>query len=261
MQRVAVQNVHAQAVIAGKGLVLLAQELMQLEREGIGREAANLTHHNEHGILHGRICDGAKVPQPPGKQNVEILRHKIDLAYDHGLTVVGPQGCQQQHKLQGEADLGVVEYMLQTRLWLFSCLDDAQILPAVKVEVAVDEAIEVVRLLEAHGVGGIAQPAVKLGANAIEVFGLRVLFALADFGGVLAAQPRFEAIGFHFLARFVELANAVAPAGVGGGAFGFVDIGKQVALEHVGGAERQPTVVHGLEDGVGVVVGVGGYFN
>ena len=36
------------------------------------------------------------------------------------------------------------------------------------------------------------------------------------------------------------------------------DVGEQVALEHVRGREREPAVVHGLEDRVGVVVRVGG---
>ena len=36
------------------------------------------------------------------------------------------------------------------------------------------------------------------------------------------------------------------------------DIREQVALQHVRGRQRQPAVVHGLEDRVGVVVGVGG---
>ena len=63
-----------------------------------------------------------------------------------------------------------------------------QVLAAVEVEVAVDKAVEIVAPIEAHGVGGIAQPAVKLSADAVEVLGLRALLALADLGGVLLRE-------------------------------------------------------------------------
>ena len=133
--------------------------------------------------------------------------------------------------------LSVVEHVLQTGQRLLRSFDQPQVLAAVEVEVAVDEAIEVVGLRQANGVGRIPQPAVKLGADTVEVFRLRPLLALTNLGGVLAAEPRFEAIGFHFFARIVEFADAVAPAGVGGSALGFVDVGEQVALEHVRRAE------------------------
>ena len=99
----------------------------------------------------------------------------------------------------------------------------------------------------------------KLGADAVEVLGLRALLALADLGGVLASQPGLEAVGLDLLACLVELADAITPACVGACALGgVVDVGEQVALEHVGRAQRQPAVVHRLEDRVGVVVGVRG---
>ena len=106
---------------------------------------------------------------------------------------------------------------------------------------------------------GVAHPAVELGADAVEVLGLRALLALADLVGVLAAQPRLDAVGVLVLADLVQLADALAPARAGGGPLAVVvDVGEQVALEHVRRAEREPAVVHGLEDRVGVVVGVGG---
>ena len=74
---------------------------------------------------------------------------------------------------------------------------------AVEVEIAVDEAVKVVALLQADGVGCIAQPAVELGADPVEVLRLRTFLAFADFGGVLAAEPGFEAVGLDFLASVI----------------------------------------------------------
>ena len=47
------------------------------------------------------------------------------------------------------------------------------------------------------------------------------------------------------------------PGGVDGALVVLVgDVGQHVALEHLRQAQREPAVVHGLEDGVGVLVGV-----
>lgn len=225
---------------------------------GSGAKAADVPHHHEHGVLHGRVGDGPEVPEPPGEQNVEIAGHEADLAEDHLFAVIGPQRCQQEHRLEGKALLCVVEQVFEAGYGPLRRLDQAQIVAAIEVEVAVDEAEEVAAVREPYGRGGVAQPAVELGANAIEVLGLRALLALADLDGVLAAEPGFETVGLHLLARVVELADPVAPAGIGCGALGLVDVGQQVAFEHVRGTEREPAIIHRLEDRVGVVVGVGG---
>ena len=162
---------------------------MQFVCEGIGCKAANVAHHHEHGVLHGRIRDGAEVPQSPGEQDVEILRDESDLADDHRLAVIGPQGREQEHVLQGETVLGVVSHMLQARDRLLRSFDEAQILAAIEGEVAVDEAIEVVALLKACSGGGISKPTMELGSDAIEILRLRAFLAFANFGGVLAAEP------------------------------------------------------------------------
>ena len=180
---------------------------MQLVREGVGREPADVPHDDEHRILHGRVGDGAEVPQPPGNQDVEILATRPILRMTTGSLSSGRSGASKQHVLQGEAVLGVVEHVLQAGHRLLRGFDEPQVLAAVEVEVAVDEAVEVVALLEADRFGGVAHPAVKLGADAVEVLGLGALLALADLGGVLAAQPGLEAVGVHFLARIVEFAD------------------------------------------------------
>lgn len=56
----------------------------------------------------------------------------------------------------------------------------------VESEVAVDEAIEIFALPETNGVGSISQPAMELRADSVEVLRFCALFALANFGGVLA---------------------------------------------------------------------------
>ena len=46
----------------------------------------------------------------------------------------------------------------------------------------------------------------------------------------------------------------LTPAGIGSCALRFIDIGKQVALQHVRGTERKPAVVHRLKDHVGIFI-------
>jgi hypothetical protein len=50
--------------------------------------------------------------------------------------------------------------------YIQSLADEPKILAAIEVKVAIDEVEEVVAALEAHGVGSIAQPTVKLCAYA-----------------------------------------------------------------------------------------------
>ena len=77
----------------------------------------------------------------------------------------------------------------------------------------------------------------ELGSDAIEVLRLRAFLALANLGGVLAAEPCLKEVGLHVLARVVEFADAIAPAAVDGCALRFVDIGEQIAFQHVRGTE------------------------
>lgn len=133
--------------------------------------------------------------------------------------------------------LGVVEHVLETGDQFLRGLDEPQILATVEVEIPVDEAVKIVALFQTDGIGRIAEPAVKFGTDPVKVFRFGSLFALANLGRVLAAQPGLEAVRLDFLARVVEFADAVAPAGVGGGARVFGDVGEQVALKHVRWAE------------------------
>ena len=104
----------------------------------------------------------------------------------------------------------------------------------------------------------IADPAVELGADQVEVLRRCAALALADALGVLAAQPRLDAVGVLVLAELAEGLDALLPDTARARApVGVADIREQVTLEHVGGRERQPAVVHGLEDRVGVAIGVG----
>jgi hypothetical protein len=138
---------HAQAVVALEGFAFLAQELVQLVREGVGRETANVAHDDKHGVLHCRVGDCAEIPQPPSEQDVEILRHKTDLSDDHWVAVVGQQRGEKEHVLQSEAVLGVVEHMLQADHGFLCGLDEPKVLPAIEIKVTVNETVEVVALL------------------------------------------------------------------------------------------------------------------
>ena len=125
--------------------------------------------------------------------------------------------------------LGVVSHVLQVRYRSLRSFDEAQVLAAVEGKVALDEAIEVIALLETYSSGGIPKPAMELGSDAVEILGLRAFLTLADLGGVLAAEPCLEAVGLHLLACIVEFADTIAPARVGGCALRFVYVGEQVA--------------------------------
>ena len=73
----------------------------------------------------------------------------------------------------------------------------------------------------------------ELGADAVEVFRPSILLTFADFGGVLAAQPSLETVGFHLFAGVIQLTNALTPPGVTLSALDLVIyIGKQVAFQH-----------------------------
>lgn len=80
-------------------------------------------------------------PQPPRQQDVDVARNQRHFANNRLGIVVRPQRCQQQHVLQREAVLGIVEDMLQAGDRSSARLHDAQILPAVEVEVPIDKTV------------------------------------------------------------------------------------------------------------------------
>ena len=99
-------------------------------------------------------------------------------------------------------------------------------------------------------------------ADQVKVFGLGTFLPFADVPCVFGTQPCLEEISLGFLGITV-----VVPLGkghqpmldflVGLGPLGRIgDAGQQVALEHVSVAQRKATVIHGLEDGVRIGIGV-----
>lgn len=101
--------------------------------------------------------------------------------------------------------------MLKAHGWVFRCLDEAQVLPTVKIEVPVDETEKVIALFETYRGSSIAEPAVELGTNAVKVFGLCALLTLTNLGSVLAAKPCLKTIRLDLLASIVQLTDAVSP--------------------------------------------------
>ena len=200
----------------------------------------------------------SEVPEPPGQQDVDVLGDEADLPINHIIWVIGLKGREQRQVLEREAVLRVVQHVLQSREHLLGRFYQPQVLAAVELQVAIDEPVEVVARLEADLGAGLTQPAVKLGADPVEVFGSCALAAFTDLRGVLAAQPGLEEVGLDLLARLVEVVDPVAPAVVGRRPLGLVvDVRQQVALEHVRWAQGQAAIVHRLEDRVGIVVRVG----
>jgi len=156
---------------------------------------------------------------------------------DDGVAVVRPQRREQQHVLQREALMRVVQHVLEPGNALLSGLEKSQILTAVEVEVAVDETIEIVAIPKAHFSRRFSQPSMVFGADAIEILGPGSFFALSNPGGILAAKPRFDAVRIDFFARVVELADALAPARICLRPPGLLDVGQQKSLQHVRRAE------------------------
>jgi hypothetical protein len=89
-------------------------------------------------------------------------------------------------------------------------------LGGVELEVALDKAGEFRRFRQAETFLMVADPAVKLGADEVEVFGLRVAFAFANLLGVLAAEPSLDGIGIFFLTPILALSDAFFPDFAGG---------------------------------------------
>ena len=132
-----------------------------------------------------------------------------------------------------------------------ACAPQALVPMAVEGEIAVDDTSELRADGEAERCLVITHPAVELGADEIEVARRGTAFAFADALGVLAAQPRLDGVRILVLADLGECPHAVLPHPARACAeLGVGNVGEEVAFEHVRGCEREPAVVHGLEDGV-----------
>ena len=257
--------VHGEAGIGAVVVAVLDEVLrlfhqfgVELGGEFVDPQPPDFPHHQKHRVLHGRVGDEAEVPETPRQQDVEEPRHQPDLAGDDRFRIARAKRGQKKHVLEGETVEAVVEDGLQPRDELLRRFDAAQVGAAVEVEVSLHELVEGLVGRESDGAACIPHPTVELGADTLEVFRLGVALPFADLLSVLAPQPRLEAIGLDFLACVIELPDPVAPEVIDRDATTLVHVGQQVALEHVGGAEREAPVVHGLEDRVGVVVRVCG---
>ena len=258
----AVHAVQAKPVVAGESLRFAGQSFAERRCHFAGGQSANFLHDHEHGILHGGIVDGTPVPHTPGDQDVEVSRDHAQFAQDFRFRIAGPERSKKHGVLQGEIVLCVVEDGFQALGQFPAGPAQTHVLAGVKVVVRLDQASEVGRLFQSQHLLLVAHPAVKLGADKIEVLRLGTLLSFPDFLSVLAAQPCLDGVGVLFLAPLLQVGNALAPDFAGLVArFGVGDVGEEVAFEHVGGRQGQPAVVHGLEDGVGVFVGIGGDFH
>jgi len=133
---------------------------------------------------------------------------------------------------------------------------DPQVLLAVEIEVALQEAEEVLGVVQPDIRARLAQPSVELRPDAIEVLWDRAALAFADARGVLAPEPGLEEVGVGVFAPLIELKEAPTPQVVRRHSAGRLHACEQIALQHVGRAQREATVIHRLKDLVGVVVRV-----
>ncbi len=121
-----------QALVAAEGLLLSVEVFMQFARQRLGAESADVTHYEEHGVLHCGVGDAPKVPEPPRKQDIDEAAHEALLSPRHGVAIIRLEWGQEQHILEREAVLGVVEDMLQPRHQGLRGVDQPEILPAIK---------------------------------------------------------------------------------------------------------------------------------
>jgi beta-glucosidase-like glycosyl hydrolase len=86
---------EGQPIVRGDGLPLLKEEVVELVRQGHRIEPADVTHDQEHGVLHRRVGNATEIPQPLGQQNVHETSHEAHFHLYHLLTVFGGQRGQQ----------------------------------------------------------------------------------------------------------------------------------------------------------------------
>ena len=199
-----------------------------------------------------------EIPQAAIQPAVEVIRSQLELGPDGGCVIGRQQRGQQHLKLLSEAVVGIEADRLQTRLQGLGGIQQLQIDAGKKAQVLANPAVEIVTRIQPDQIVLGSDPAVILGADQIEVFRLRAFLPLADVLCVLRTQPGFEEVSFALLgvALAVTLGEGQQPLFdflVGLGPLGGVgDARQQVAFEHVGVRERQPTVIHGFEDRVGI---------
>jgi hypothetical protein len=143
------------------------------------------------------------------------------------------------------------------------CCAPQSLVPArVISKVALDETRKIGAAVKTEGLLVLADPPVKLCADKVEILRRGATLALADALGILAAQPGLYPIGILVLADMREGLHTLFPSVArAGAAIRIGDVGEQIALKHVRGREGQAAIVHRLEDGVGVGVGIGGNFD
>src|SRR5262245_16343350 len=84
---------EVQPIVCGDGLPLLGEDVVELVRQGHRSEPADVAHDQGHGVLHRRVGNAPKIPQPPGKKNVHKTSHEAQLHLYHLLTVPGASGA------------------------------------------------------------------------------------------------------------------------------------------------------------------------
>jgi hypothetical protein len=85
----AVHLMEAVAIVLGERFVILDQAVVEDLDRLVQRAPADVPHHEEHRVLHGRVRDAAEVSQPPRNQDVHERGRHTQLAADHLAVVVG----------------------------------------------------------------------------------------------------------------------------------------------------------------------------
>src|SRR3990172_1919004 len=133
------------------------------------------------------------------------------------------------------------------------------VLTCVELEIAPDERSKPARLPKPKRLFVILDPSVELRGDQIEISWDGAFLAFATALCMLAAQPARDGLRVCFLAEALQFADLPFPYVARLlSRLGILNVRKKVALEHLGRVQGQPAVVHGFEDRVGILVGVGG---
>src|SRR5450755_2214692 len=103
----AVHAVKLEPFVAGKGFGFGGEFLPKTAYEFVHTLSPNISHHHKHGVLHGRVVDGAEVPNAAMDQDVDVGGRDPRLAQQNDFGVFQSEGREEYGVLKCEIMLRV----------------------------------------------------------------------------------------------------------------------------------------------------------
>src|SRR6184192_679999 len=196
-----IRPMEAEPVVARKCLGLRTKAAAQCFRQFLGRLPPDITHDQEHGVLHRGVVDRTPVPDSLMNKNVEIRRYDANLAQRARLVVVHTERREERRVLKREVVLRIEVNALKTRRQRLRRAAQPLVPSAVKSEISLNESSEIGAPLKGECLLVVANPPVELRANQIEILRDRAALPLPDRLSVLTSQPRLDAVSILILAE------------------------------------------------------------